>query len=59
NQIRQETIMSKEDYTKITKATLQELPLLPAHLVIEWLNGQADFMGEAVAKACYRQIARA
>lgn len=51
--------MSKEDYTKITKATLQELPLLPAHLVIEWLKGQADFMGEAVAKACYQELARA
>lgn len=48
-----------EHTTKIIVLDEQELPLLPAHLVIEWLNGQADFMGEAVAKACYQQIARA
>ncbi|CAL9957223.1 hypothetical protein VPHK290_0029 [Vibrio phage K290] len=51
--------MSREDYTKISKATLQELPLLPAHLVIEWLKNQGDFMGEAVAKACYQRLAQA
>ena len=58
-QNRQEMIMSKEDYNKIRSATLQELPLLPAHLVIEWLQGQHQAIGEAVAKACYQQLARA
>lgn len=51
--------MSKKDYNKIRSATLQELPLLPAHLVIEWLQGQHQAIGEAVAKACYQQLARA
>lgn len=50
--------MSKEDYNKIRCATLQELPQLPAHLVIEWLKGQHQAIGEAVAKSCYQQLAR-
>lgn len=51
--------MSKKDYNKILSASLQELLTMPAHLVIEWLEGQAYFMGEAVAKACYQELARA
>ncbi|HCG7105001.1 MULTISPECIES: hypothetical protein [Vibrio harveyi group] len=51
--------MSKKDYNKIRSASLQELLTMPAHLVIEWLEGQGDFMGEAVAKACYQELARA
>lgn len=50
--------MSKEDYNKIRNATLQELLQLPAYMVIEWLQGQHQAMGEAVAKACYQQLAR-
>lgn len=50
--------MSKNDYNKIRNATLQELPLLPAHLVIEWLENQHQAIGEAVAKSCYQLISR-
>lgn len=50
--------MSKSDYNKICNASLQELTAMPAHLVIEWLQSQADFIGEAVAKACYQELAR-
>ncbi len=50
--------MSKEDYTFIRSKTLADLPHLPAHLVIEWLQGQHQCIGEAVAKACYQQLAR-
>jgi len=56
NQNRQETIMSREDYNRISKATLQELLYLPAWLVIEWLEGQHQAVGEAVAKQCYQKI---
>ncbi|WP_200873539.1 hypothetical protein [Vibrio parahaemolyticus] len=48
--------MSKEDYNKIRNATLQELPFLPAHLVIEWLRNQHQGIGEAVAKSCYQLL---
>ncbi|HFQ5115470.1 TPA: hypothetical protein ACGU7D_004279 [Vibrio vulnificus] len=48
--------MSEADYNKVRKATLQELPFLDAHSVIEWLNGQHQAVGEAVAKACYQLI---
>lgn len=48
--------MSTEDYTLISSKSLSELPYLPAHIVLEWLEHQSDFMGEAVAKACYQQI---
>lgn len=50
--------MSTADYNKISKSTLQDLLTLPAHLVIEWLNGQHQGIGEAVAKACYQELAR-
>jgi hypothetical protein len=50
-------IMSKEDYNLIRSKSLSELPNLPAHLVVEWLKSQGEFMGEAVAKACYQLIA--
>jgi hypothetical protein len=56
NKNRQEIIMSVTEYNKIRKARLEDLPHLPAHLVIEWLNTQSDFMGEAVAKAIYTQL---
>ena len=50
--------MSIEEYTKIKKTSLGELYKLPAYLVAEWLKNQSDFIGEAVAKNCYQQIAR-
>ncbi|WP_231583866.1 hypothetical protein, partial [Vibrio sp. S512-13] len=58
NQNRQETIMSEEQYSKFRNATLPELLNFEAHDVIEWLKGQGDFMGEAVAKQCYQHLAR-
>ena len=50
--------MSNTDYNKIQSASLQELINIPAYIVLEWLESQSDFMGEAVAKACYQEIAR-
>lgn len=51
-------IMSTNDYTTIRSQKIADLPNLPAHLVIEWLSHQSDFMGEAVAKACYQLLSR-
>ena len=50
--------MSKEDYTFIRSQKLADVIHLPAHLVIEWLEGQQQSMGEAIAKACYQELAR-
>lgn len=50
--------MSVEEYNRIRSATLQELLNFEAHTVIEWLKSQGDFMGEAVAKQCYQELAR-
>jgi len=49
--------MSTQDYSRIKTTPLLEMPHLPAHLVAEWLSSQSDYIGEAVAKACYQQIA--
>ncbi|MBD1559522.1 hypothetical protein HC752_21500 [Vibrio sp. S9_S30] len=51
--------MSKEDYTFVRSQKLADLIHLPAYLVIEWLESQHQGMGEAVAKACYQELARA
>lgn len=51
-------IMSTNDYTTIRSQKIADLPNMPAHLVIEWLSHQSDFMGEAVAKACYQLISK-
>ncbi|WP_342652543.1 hypothetical protein NM449_17715 (plasmid) [Vibrio metschnikovii] len=50
--------MSEFDYKQISSATLQDIPHLPAELVIAWLANQRDYMGEAVAKQCYQLISR-
>lgn len=51
--------MSLSDINTLKKLPLAELPCQPLELVLEWLKNQPDFIGEAVAKACYQQIARA
>lgn len=48
--------MSQDEYNKIRSSSLQEIPSLPEHLVIEWLSGQHQSIGEAVAKACYQLL---
>ena len=50
--------MSDEDYTFIRSQKLADVIYLPAHLVVEWLNEQHQSIGEAVAKACYQELAR-
>lgn len=50
--------MSREDYTFIRSKKLADLIHLPAHMVIEWLENQHQAMDEAVAKACYQELAR-
>lgn len=49
--------MSEADYNKIRKTPLLELPFLDAYAVVEWLSGQHQAVGEAVAKACYQLLA--
>ncbi|GAA03246.1 hypothetical protein [Photobacterium leiognathi] len=51
--------MSSLDINTLKKLPLVELPNQPIELVIAWLRNQPDFIGEAVAKACYQQIANA
>ena len=50
--------MSKSDYNKIKNSKPHELLSMPAHLIIEFLKGQNDSVGEEVAKACYQELAR-
>lgn len=50
--------MSEYEYNTIRDKKLTDIPHLPVHLAIEWLNTQPEFIGEAVAKCCYQQIAR-
>ena len=57
-QNRREMNMSKSDYNKIKNSKPHELLSMPAHLIIEFLKGQNDSVGEEVAKACYQELAR-
>ena len=51
--------MSEQEYNIIRKKKLSDIPTLPAHLVIKWLSTQPEFIGVAIAKCCYQQIAGA
>ncbi|MGI2002009.1 hypothetical protein [Shewanella frigidimarina] len=51
--------MSEHEYNIIRSKKLTDIPNLPAHLVIKWLSTQPEFIGEAIAKCCYQQIAGA
>ncbi|MCL9783680.1 hypothetical protein M9194_19835 [Vibrio sp. S4M6] len=50
--------MSNHDYSTIRSQKVADIIHLPAHLVIDWLKTQRGFMGEAIAKACYQELAR-
>lgn len=48
--------MSQDEYNFISSKTLADLINLPSGLVIDWLDGQHQAVGEAVAKACYQAL---
>lgn len=50
--------MSKTDYSKIKTTRLQDIPSLPVHAAIAYLETLPEGIGEAIAKCCCQQIAR-
>ncbi|WP_318515028.1 hypothetical protein [Photobacterium leiognathi] len=51
--------MSINNSNTLGKVRLSDLPHQNADLVIEWLNNQPDFIGEAVAKMCCQLLSKA
>lgn len=50
--------MSVEKYNTIKSLRVQDIPNLPLDIALDWLSTQPDFIGEAVAKACYQKLAK-
>jgi hypothetical protein len=46
--------MSEEDLTIIRNTKIADLPNLKIGMLIEWLKGQQEGVGVAVAKAAYQ-----
>lgn len=50
--------MSTLNITMLNSLPLSEIMNQPAELVVEWLKGKPDAIGEAIAKMCYQAITR-